>query len=730
MDAFEEERKRLDYTLNVIDNEIQQKENNIEDLKKDSLKLSFEDRQRGMHFQLNTRLNNEGSKIYNLKKAKNSPYFGRIDFLLNEEEDTTKIYIGKTGIYNNNNEVVKDWRAPICSLYYDSELGKVQYNSLSGVKKGDLILKRQLNIKDSKLLDVNDSSLVSNDDLLKPYLSLNADNKMKDIVATIQKEQNNIIRKPFNTNFIVQGVAGSGKTSVALHRIAFLIYNLQNKITSDKFLVVGPNDYFLNYISYILPELDTSPIEQETLLALLNDYTGEKFSIKNYEEKNIDTEIIRKIENYKSSLKYKKVLINFLNDYFNKYLVNDDFMIDNQVVFSKEFIKERLLESNSKKIDFDGTQLYLKNKYKDEMENIYDKLNEKYRDIYISLPFDDPEREKAIEKSNELSKLVKKDGLKLLNKYLKKLDESILQIYIKFISTIDSYTEELEEKEILYLQKNTLMNLKKKNISFVDIPALMYIKYIKNGKKLKHKQIIIDEAQDYGLFHFDILKEITDNAIFSIYGDLAQAIYSYRSINSWDEVNEKIFDNKCQILELSKSYRTTIEITENANIVLDYLNLEIANPVIRHGNDVLFLEASKNDVYKIQQVKNWINKGYKTIAIICKDEKEVKNIEKKLLDANLDVKSLSINDKEYKGGLFVLTSSASKGLEFDAVMINDASEKNYSSNSDLDMHLLYVASTRALHELVILYNKELTAVYKEKNHDNSISDKPKRLIKK
>lgn len=253
----------------------------------------------------------------------------------------------------------------------------------------------------------------------------------------------------------------------------------------------------------------------------------------------------------------------------------------------------------------------------------------------------------------------------------------------------------------------------------------MYIGYVKNGKKLKHKQVIIDEAQDYGLFHFDVLKEITNNAIFSIYGDLAQSIYSYRSINSWDEVNEDIFDNKCDILELSKSYRTTIEITENANSVLNYLNLEIANPVIRHGNEVLFLDASKDDNYKIQQITDWINKGYKTIAIICKDDKEVKLMEKKLLDANLDVKSLSLNDKEYNGGLFVLTSSASKGLEFDDVIINDASEKIYSSNSDLDMHLLYVASRRALHELIILYNKELTSVYKN-NYSIQMNDEPKK----
>lgn len=723
MDIFKEEEKRLGYTIDSIDEEIEQKESQIEKLKNESLKLSFEDRKRGTHFQLNTQLDAEGNNVYNLQKAKKSPYFGRMDLMLDGDKENTKIYIGKIGISHDNEEIVKDWRAPICSVYYDSEIGKFEYESLSGTQTGDMHLKRQINIKDSKLIDVNDSNFVSNDELLKPYLSLNADNKMKDIVASIQKEQNNIIRKPINSNIIVQGVAGSGKTSVALHRIAFLIYNLQEKINSNEFLVIGPNDYFLNYISYILPDLDTSPIEQMTLLSLLNEYTGEKFSIKNIDVKNTEVEMYKKIEKYKTSNDFKIDLINFMNDYFEGEIVKEDFIIDDEIVFSKEYIKNLLLSNNTKKIDIDGTLLYLKNKFKNELENIFDKLNKKYRDIYVSLPFDDPKRQEAVAKSSELSNILKKDGLKLLNKYMQKLDESIIQIYIKFISSISNYTNKLDDKEILYLQKYTLSNLKKRGISFTDIPALMYIENMKTNKKLKYKHIVIDEAQDYGEFHFDALKTITDNAVFSVYGDLAQSIYSYRSIDSWNEVNE-VFDNKCEMLELSKSYRTTVEITNNANNVLNYLNLNLANPVIRNGKDVIYLDASKDDGYKIEKIREWINIGYKTIAVICKDEKEVRKTEKKLLEANLNVKSLSEKDKEYNGGLFVLTSSASKGLEFDAVIINDASEKMYSSSSNLDMHLLYVASTRALHELVILYDKELTHVY-----ENSL-EPSKKLIRK
>jgi len=713
MKIMEEEKEYLNFTLESIDKEIKNIFEKIEVLKKESIGLSFEDRQKGTHFQLNNHLQTQGKNLIMLKKSRSSPYFGRIDFVSEENDGKLKIYIGKTGITHNSDKIVTDWRAPVCGLYYDSEVGNVNFQSPTGIENGKLLLKRQINIKNGELLDAIDASIVVNDDLLKPYLNVNAENKMKDIVASIQKEQNNIIRKSANNNIIVQGVAGSGKTSVALHRIAYLIYNMSETLNSNQFLVIGPNDYFLNYISSILPELDTSPVEQNTLISLLNNYIGENFSIKNYDIKETKTELKelnRSIEKYKSSLDYKKALNMFLDDYFNNGIVLEDFIIDDEIIYTKEKIKEILFFSDNKP-NYKGTILYFKNDFKNKLEEIYEKLNKKYKDIYISLPPGNIEREEAIKKSNELNLLIKKDGINLLTKYLKKLDISILKIYMLFINNIEKYATNLNEKEILYLKKNTLMELKKKNITFVDIPALMHINYKKTNKKLDYKHIIIDEAQDYGLFHFDVLKEISDNAIFSIYGDLAQSIYSFRSIETWEEVNEKVFNNSCELLNLSKSYRTTIEITENANKILQHLNLLSANPVIRHGKKILYYDFAKDNDYKINQIKEWINKGYKTIAIICKTDKEVKEVEKVLKQANLDVKSLSFDDNEYKGGLFVLTSAASKGLEFDAVMINDAGEKVYSSDSDVDMHLLYVASTRALHELVILYDKKLTNVY-------------------
>ena len=270
----------------------------------------------------------------------------------------------------------------------------------------------------------------------------------------------------------------------------------------------------------------------------------------------------------------------------------------------------------------------------------------------------------------------------------------------------------LSEKETLILQKNTLSSLQKKSINFEDIPALIDIQHKLTGNELAYKNIVIDEAQDYGLYHFRALRDIAKTSNFCIYGDLAQAIYSYKSIDSWDKVSNKIFDNNCEILNLSKSYRTTIEITDMANNVLAELKMKKANPVIRHGAKVKFQEINEDENFKYNKINEWILKGYKTIAIICKTEKEAEEVYKNIKSYGLDIKYLSNKDKDYKGGIFVLTSASAKGLEFDCTIINDASEKKYDSNSDVDLHLLYVASTRALHEQVILYDKNIVNVYK------------------
>lgn len=719
MEIMEEEQKYLEYTLDVIDKELRKSKEKEAQLRKEALSLTFEDKKRGAHFNVNAVLAVYEKMINSLTRSIPKPYFGRFDFVSDLSSKPIKYYIGRNGISSDNNLVVIDWRAPIATLYYDSEVGSTNYLSPQGLINGELTLKRQININNSKLIDVQDTSLVTEDELLKPYLSVNADNKMKIIVASIQKEQNTIIRKPYNANLIVQGVAGSGKTSVALHRIAYLIYNLGDKVSSNQFLVLGPNNYFLNYVSSILPELETSPVVQQTLLKFTSEYINDKISL--VEDNNVN----HNISAFKSSLQYKEVLDVFLKNYLRRYLVQNDFIIDDEIVFTKEEIMDSLFDNEINDYpNFERTSNYLLNKFKNEKDKLYNKFNQKYRDIYISLPKGDPIREKAITDSNNLYEKLNKNGEKLLKKYLKGLMKKPIDIYKAFISSLAEFNLPLMNEDIQSLQEKTLQNLKKKKVTFEDLPALIHITYKYMGNTSNYKYIVIDEAQDYGLFHFDAIKEIAPDSVFSIYGDLAQSIYSYRSIQKWEDVVSRVFSDNCELLKLNKGYRTTIEVTNNANIILDNMNLNKAIPVIRHGVEIEYQNKTNDIIYKVNKIKELQSKKYKTIAIICKDDKEAKKVNTELTQNGIHSKLISSKDQEYSGGIFVLTSMASKGLEFDAVIINDASEKKYSSLSDVDGHLLYVASTRALHQQVILFNTELTKFY-----EPNFLKKEKQLVK-
>lgn len=722
-----EEQKYFEFVKNSLEKDKDNCRKELIEIPKKYTKAS-----QGDAFLVQELMSVAATRLRRLELVENNPYFGRIDFSSDDNHHLDKVYIGKTNISGGfNKQAVTDWRTPICSLYYESDVGNASYEAPSGKITGDLQLKRQIIIKNGKLIDVLDTNTVSNDELLQPYLSINADNKMKTIIASIQKEQNRIIRRPITDNIIVQGVAGSGKTSVAMHRIAYLIYSLNESVKSNNFLVIGPNKCFLDYISSILPELETEPVEQNTYLDLVNYFLNDKISLKDdlvIDNKLKNNEQIKKIQYYKSSLEYKNSLSKFMDFYLESGIVSEGIKISDEEIYSVDEIKSRLFSSINSKPNFKKTADYFVNDFKYNMEQIYTKLNERYRICYLNLPKDDPKRIEAIEKSSELSNLIKKKGVQIIRDYFKKINIKTLDIYKLFVDNIKQFDDNLNSDEILELQNYTLRSAKQKKLSFDDLPALLYIDTILNGGNLQYKHVIIDEAQDYGLFHFDALKQKFPNSTFSVFGDLAQSIYSYRSIDNWESVISSIFEDKCYLLNLNKSYRTTIEITNNANKVLNQMNLSEAEPVIRHGAEITFSKDNSKDCgYKINRIKEWLEKGYKTIAIICKNDKEALSVYKTLISKGIDVKHITSKENDYSGGLVVLTSALSKGLEFDAVMINDASDNIYSSSSITDMHLLYVACTRPLHELNVIYTKNITDVFN--NYSNENTDE-KKLVRK
>lgn len=592
-----------------------------------------------------------------IDKAKLNPYFARIDFKSSKNFD--KCYIGKKGVIDYDNNIITiDWRAPISSLYYDSNVGKCSYNAPEGIIDGELLLKRQYTIENSKLINFNDVDTVSNDELLKPYLSVSADNRLKNIVSTIQSEQNKIIREEINKNIVVQGVAGSGKTTVALHRIAYLVYNNRDIFKPSDYMVIGPNKFFVSYISGILPDLDVNGVIQNTLDELFLNYVNESFIINNSLDviKDHDSEA-----SYKVSMKMKNEIDNYFNNL--EILPSEDFIVNGMNILSNSFIK---------------------NMYKEIDKKIYRSINSRIERLILLLT-------KYINENIDL--ITKKYINNNISQSELELFKSNIVLNLKKYFTITSIKVKKIYIDILNNLKFNCLNIKKNLINFEDIPSLIYIKYNLSGSNQydNFKHIVIDEAQDYGEFTFYILKKMFKNSTFSIYGDLAQSLYPYRSLSSW-ECLESIYKN-FEVLKLNKSYRTTIEIMNEANKINELLGLDKAIPVIRHGEEV---EKYDKDVLKL--IDSVMSK-YNSVAIITKTQEEANELYERLKNS-IDITLITKDNLNYNSYISIMPSYLSKGLEFDAVII--VNSEKYNKNSILDMRLLYVSMTRALHKLFIL----------------------------
>ncbi len=670
-------------------------------------------------------------RLAKLQNLELNPYFGRIDFQRDGTTNNRKIYIGKTTITDENSNILTtDWRTPVCTLYYDQSIGDVQYQAPEGIIKGKLNLKSQIFINNGKLISIRDTDLVTDDELLVPFLTTNADARLKNIVASIQAEQNAIIRRPLNDNIIVQGVAGSGKTTVALHRAAYLIYN-EDKYTAENFIIIGPNKYFLNYISALLPDLDTENISQFTFNDFSEYFFDDKINI--IDSRNMSQLEDIKILKSKTTMNYKKAIDNYITAYLDR-VISSSIDIDGIEIISKDSVRSYFRNIYGFSVTATNIQKVLIQKIKDDNERLYDLVREKYTDVLKALPNGSDEQKKIIDKLNEIQKELKTGCAKAIKNYFKPLKISTLNLYKSFVSDIDSIND-LNTNDMKLFKKKTLNSIKTKEFYFEDLPALMYIDILNKGNQQeifkKYAHVIVDEAQDLGMFHYFILKTIFTDATFSIFGDLAQSIYPSRGVDSWGDVQEQIFNSNCEFLELSKSYRTTMEITKSANQILKYLNMNEATPVIRTGTEVNYMKEEKKNINErvSELLCEYSEKEYKSVGIICKRAEDCQETKEFLDKEGINTTLITSDDSEYKGGICILTSELSKGLEFDGVIITNASETLYSSNNPNDMKLLYVAMTRALHSLEVLYTEQLTRplLYNENKLDKNEN---KMLIKK
>lgn len=711
MTEFIREQQKLEQTIKIISELLGIEQKELERVYNDYSR-EIDERLRVANFRKN--------HIKVLEKASLNPYFARIDFKAITDSDFKEIYIGRNGISKDGKVLITDWRAPISSLYYDSSTGKTSYKSPTGDVLGEVALKRQYDIENGKLIEYFDVDLVSSDNLLQKYLNANNDSRLKSIVATIQSEQNDIIRRPIDENVIIQGVAGSGKTTVALHKIAYLVYNYINSVKQSQYLVIGPNPVFIKYIKTVLPDLDVSGVSQLTFEQFAKDYIGEEIEI-NPSNKKISASIAGKsndIDKFKSSMLYKNMLENFFELYL-KGIVSKPLKLNDFVVLTEEEmapIFARALEEQHATLQgrVDATIERLIDYVKNNVDSILTRYNEYENNLFKNASLEEREslRKKFIKERIE----IQKNCSATIRKYFAKAVLSPIKLYRLFISMLDDFNI-YGYKKINELKKTTMANIKGNKYDFEDLAALLYLKLRTepNRQYSNIKHTVIDEAQDLGIFNFYVLKKCLPTSTFSIFGDLAQSIYDYRGIDNWDEVNSLIFNNKANIVNFNKSYRTTASIMNVADAISESINLGKSDLVVRQGLPVSFDEApTSNELVEqiANKIKEYKEKGYKTIAVISKTDLLSRYINDDLRELGIVIPNVTEKDDVSLDEFSVCTISnqLAKGLEFDAVILNNVNDKIYSCDSTLDMKLLYVAVTRALHELDITYNGKLPEV--------------------
>ena len=606
-------------------------------------------------------MSKKGSYFKKLYKIQNNPYFGSIIF---ESDDAREenIYIGITYVSDNMNYLVHDWRSPIASLFYDYEVGKASYLAPSGLINGNLKRKRQYKIENGKFVHIFDNSINIDDELLQEVLASSSSSKMKNIVNTIQMEQNKIIRNTSDKNLVVQGIAGSGKTSVALHRIAFLLYKIKN-LTSSNVLIFSPNRIFSEYISNVLPELG----EENTLETTFHKFL--ESSIYEYKEIESFTDFISRYYKYNVDnvdlviYKQSDEIINDINLYID-YLVN-------KAMFVKEVVIDKYVT-----YDVEDLNYMLKDRY--SKFPLFERINA------ISIKISENEYRGNKTKAKSIRRLL----LEALN-----IDCDYKKIYMDFYRSNFCTFLNLSDSEIVNF-------VNKKKLNYEDACLFAYMKGLLNGfdYNVNILQVVVDEAQDYTKLQYIILSKIFKKASFTILGDVNQTINPYYKYNSLEEICE-IFNVKSRYLELTKTYRSSENIINYINNILG-LNYVVA---IRKGDNKEVISRCENDNLKEMLLAdiNYLKNIGKSIAIITKNDSEAEYLYELLSNEIMGLELLSSNSYNFKRDLVIVPSYVAKGLEFDSVIVYTKPNNRYKEN---EKYLFYVACSRAQHQLIVYNN--------------------------
>lgn len=603
-----------------------------------------------------------------LNLQKNNPYFARINFKPNNKRKELDVYIGIGNVIEGQKLYVADWRAPISSIYYDYNIGPAKFYIDKDEFKGEITLKRQYKIQDSTLISYFDTNLTINDDILKQILSQNVSTKMRQIVSTLQQEQNQIIRTDIDENLLIQGVAGSGKTSIALHRAAFLLYRHKDTIKSNDIIIISPNKIFSSYISEVLPQLGEDNLCETTFDQIVR--AELKRSIQSREDflDDIVEKHSQKTLNevsYKSSFEYLDALLRFLKGPFLEtftprdlvYRVSDNDDDPNKdVIFSAEQTKDLFFKK------FKGLDLY---------ERI-NKIAWQYAMYFTEARHYNKEQ----------------------NRGLVKRFKNILFKFLP-ISDIDKIFQIFMAREGLTVNRSS-------KISYMDKGTYLTIKHFLHGfdHDFNAKYLIVDEMQDFTPVDIYIFKKLW-NCPKIIVGDVNQCLEKNLSEDYLSLTADFL---GCKLMEIKKTYRSTKEIAEFANSLTSCANTEFVN---RNGQKPTLVQC-ENQIDEIVKIINNECASYDHIAIVCKCHNEARKIFKEL-KKRIDC-TLMEKPEDYNNRILVCSCATAKGIEFDAVIMPNADEENYKNT--IDKNIIYVTSTRALHKLFFTCEKNPSHILK------------------
>ncbi|WP_435171053.1 RNA polymerase recycling motor HelD [Paenibacillus glycanilyticus] len=675
-----------------------------------------------------------------LRKLEQTPYFGRVDFIENGSSEEERIYLGVGSMLDESgsNYLIYDWRAPVSSLYYDYSPGPASYVTPAGSIEGRMTLKRQYVIRRGQIDGMFDTGVTIGDELLQEVLGKHSDAQMKSIVATIQREQNQIIRNERARLLIVQGAAGSGKTSAALQRVAYLLYRYRGSLQADQIVLFSPNPMFNSYVATVLPELGEQNMQQTTYQQYLEHRIGQSFALEDpfaqmeytlgsMEDPDYETRIasirhksgasfMKVIERYvdtlgESGLLFKAIKFRgrkliaaeAIEEHFysldksftipNRFKMTADWLLKELTRLSKEERKKQWVEDEMELLD------------KEAYIHAFNELNRKER--YTSDSFDDFDREKDV-----LATMIVQERFKRLRSRVKKL---------RFVDTQTLYLRLYESEQAPWLveesrleweaiRKLTVEQLKHGILTYEDATPYLYMKDLIEGFQTNTsvRHLFIDEAQDYSPFQFYYLKRVFPMAKMTALGDLNQSIFAHAALgNGFDPLGELYSKEETETIVLTRSYRSTKPIVEFTSRMIEGGSRIV--PFNRNGDEpTVTAVANVSELHGMiaERIRRLQEEGANSIAIICKTAEESLTAYEALERNCPGMRLIEKETVTFENGTVVIPSYLAKGVEFDAVILYNASSDVYGRESE--RKLFYTACTRAMHELHLYYLSEPT----------------------